>query len=100
MSTLAVRAPNAPSQATELGAWPSMCFHGWKWSLTNTDSNPACSAWTEKSSSLPGANCSADALYPSLSTVMLPHGNGEVRRSLNGPQCCSQPPDGPTQGPG
>src|SRR5882672_6465750 len=81
MATFEVRAPSAPIQAIELGAWPSICFHGWKWSLTNTDSKPAFSAWIEKSSSLPGANCSADALYPSLSTVMLPYGDagsGEV----------------------
>src|SRR5262249_14972553 len=34
--------------------------------------------WQEKSSSLAGANCSADALYPSLSTVMFPYVRGEV----------------------
>src|SRR5450755_2294991 len=33
-----------------------------------TESNPTCSASTEKSSSARGANCSADALYPSFST--------------------------------
>ena len=44
ISTFEVRAPSAPIQAIEFGAWPSMCFHGWKWSLTNTDSKPAFSA--------------------------------------------------------
>src|SRR5215470_12160040 len=68
-----VAAPNAPSHTSAEGAWPSMCFHGWKWSLTNTESKPTASAWHEKSSSLAGANCSADALYPSLSTVMFPY---------------------------
>ena len=63
-----VLAPSAPSQAKAEGAWPSVCFHGWKWSLMKTESKPACSASTEKSSNGRGANCSADALYPSLST--------------------------------
>src|ERR1700756_1146148 len=70
MTTRDVLAPSAPSQVSEKGAWPSTCFQGWKWSLTNTESNPTDSAWQGKSSSFPGANCSADALYPSLSTVI------------------------------
>ena len=67
-TSFVVRAPSAPSQTIENGAWPSVCFHGWKWSLTNAESKPTCSAMTAKSSSFEGANCSADALYPSLST--------------------------------
>src|SRR5687767_11674187 len=66
MMTRDVRAPSAPSHVSENGAWPSTCFHGWKWSLMNTDSKPTSSARHEKSSNLPGANCSAEALYPSL----------------------------------
>src|SRR5579863_1215390 len=69
MTTRLVLAPSAPSQASELGACPSVCFHGWKWSLTNTDSNPTSSARREKSSKSRGPNCSADALYPSFSNV-------------------------------
>src|ERR1700733_10346873 len=69
MTTRLVLAPSAPSQASELGAWPSVCFHGWKWSLTKTESNPCSSASTENSSNSRGPNCSADALYPSFSTI-------------------------------
>jgi hypothetical protein len=36
-----------------------------------TESNPTSSARHEKPSNLPGANCSADALYPSLITANL-----------------------------
>src|ERR1700730_8149894 len=36
-----------------------------------TESKPTSSARHEKPSSLPGANCSADALYPSLITARL-----------------------------
>src|ERR1700734_1318458 len=71
MTTRLVLAPSAPSQASELGACPSVCFHGWKWSLTKTESNPTSSAKTEKSSNSRGPNCSADALYPIFSTVLL-----------------------------
>src|SRR5215831_15484629 len=67
MTTRLVRAPSAPSQASEFGACPSVCFHGWKWSLTKTESNPTSSARHEKSSNSRGPNCSADALYPSFS---------------------------------
>src|SRR5436309_13286083 len=63
-----VLAPSAPSQASEFGAWPSVCFHGWKWSLTKIESKPTSSARQEKSSSSRGPNCSAEALYPSFST--------------------------------
>jgi len=51
-------------------------LQGWKWSLTKAESKPTASAWQAKSNSFPGANCSADALYPSLSTVMLPYRGG------------------------
>ncbi len=33
-------APSAPSQASADGACPSVCFHGWKWSLTKTEFEP------------------------------------------------------------
>src|ERR1700684_1617396 len=36
-----------------------------------TESKPTSSAKHEKPSNLPGANCSADALYPSLITARL-----------------------------
>src|ERR1700680_1532273 len=36
-----------------------------------TESKPTSSARHEKPSNLPGANCSADALYPSLITARL-----------------------------
>src|SRR5450631_4446025 len=36
-----------------------------------TESNPTSSARHEKPSNLPGANCSADALYPSLINARL-----------------------------
>ena len=71
MTTRDVLAPSAPSQVSEKGAWPSTCFHGWKWSLMKTESKPTSSARHEKSSNLPGANCSAEALYPSLITARL-----------------------------
>src|SRR5580698_7239716 len=71
MITRLVDAPSAPSQTNAFGAWPSVGFHGWKWSLTNTESKPTCSATTENASSFDGANCSAEALYPSLSTMRL-----------------------------
>src|SRR5690242_7791651 len=63
-----VLAPSAPSQTSEFGACPSVCFQGWKWSLTNTESKPTSSARREKSSNSRGPNCSAEALYPSFST--------------------------------
>src|SRR5438045_7441714 len=68
MTTRLVLAPSAPSQASEFGACPSVCFQGWKWSLTNTESKPTSSARREKSSNSRGPNCSAEALYPSFST--------------------------------
>src|SRR5258708_36107196 len=71
MTTRDVLAPSAPSHVREKGAWPSTCFHGWKWSLMKTESKPTSSARHEKPSNLPGANCSADALYPSLITTRL-----------------------------
>src|SRR5271156_4723831 len=67
-----VRAPSAPSHASEKGAWPPWCFQGWKWSLMKTESKPDCSARRENWSNSVGPNCSADALYPSLSTVRPP----------------------------
>src|SRR5260370_22726339 len=70
MTTRDVLAPSAPSHVSEKGAWPSTCFHGWKWSLMKTESKPTSSARQEKPSNLPGANCSADALYPSLITTV------------------------------
>src|SRR5665213_4170707 len=80
MTTRLVLAPSAPSQASEFGACPSVCFHGWKWSLTKTDSNPVSSASTENSSNSCGPNCSADALYPSFSTVCGSCGSNGPRR--------------------
>ena len=52
----------APSQTRALGAWPSVCRQGWKWSLVQTESKPARSAAIARSSSRRGGNCSADAL--------------------------------------
>jgi hypothetical protein len=72
MISFDVRAPSAPSHTSDDGAWPSTCFQGWKWSLTKAESKPVFSARTAKSSSVAGANCSADALYPSLSTAIVP----------------------------
>src|SRR3954452_16483589 len=71
MTTRLVLAPSAPSQASEFGAWPFVCFQGWKWSLTNTESKPTSSARQEKSNNSRGPNCSAEALYPSFSTSLL-----------------------------
>ena len=62
-----VRSPTAVIQASENGAWPPLCRHGWKWSLTVTLSKPCCSAITPISTSSRGANCSADAFSPSFS---------------------------------
>ncbi len=70
-STRSVLATSAPSQGSAAGACPPVCRQGWRWSLTNTESNPARSASTEKSISSRGANCSADALYPNRSMVWL-----------------------------
>src|SRR4051812_25925852 len=77
MTTRLVLAPSAPSQASEFGACPSVCFQGWKWSLTNTESNPTSSARQEKSNNSRGPNCSADALYPSFNKACssLPDGS-------------------------
>ena len=69
MTIRCVLAPSAPIHANADGAWPSVCLQGWKWSLTKTESNPTCSASTEKSNSGFGANCSADALYPSFKVM-------------------------------
>src|SRR4029079_14761112 len=44
--------------------------HGWKWSLTVALSMPCASAATARSTRSRGANCSADALYPSFSSAM------------------------------
>src|SRR5262249_16117926 len=85
MTSFEVRAPSAPSHTSDDGAWPSTCFHGWKWSLTKAESKPVFSASTAKSSSLAGANCSADALYPSFSTVIVPQISlGESRSTSRG----------------
>src|SRR5215467_12085502 len=73
MTTRDVLAPSAPNHVSEKGAWPSTCFHGWKWSLMKTESKPTSSAKQEKPSNLFGANCSADALYPSLITATSPN---------------------------
>src|SRR5438309_11734178 len=94
-----VRAPSAPSQTSEDGACPSVCFQGWKWSLMKTESNPACSAAQPKSSSCPGPNCSADALYPSLSTTASPSVSpGQFRTEFLGgePRPLYRPQDGCT----
>src|SRR6202041_1779183 len=64
-----VRSPTAVIQASENGACPPSCRHGWKWSLTVALSMPCASALTASSTSSRGANCSADALYPSLSSA-------------------------------
>src|SRR4029077_1530736 len=66
---LFVRSPTAVIQASENGACPPLCRHGWKWSLTVALSMPCASAATASSTSSRGANCSADALYPSLSSA-------------------------------
>ena len=52
----------APSQTRALGAWPSVCRQGWKWSLVQTESKPARSAAIARSRRRRGGNCSADAL--------------------------------------
>ena len=52
----------APSQTSAFGAWPSVWRQGWKWSLVQTESKPACSAATARSSRRCGGNCSAEAL--------------------------------------
>src|SRR4051795_10153397 len=64
-----VRSPTAVIQANENGACPPSCRHGWKWSLTVALSIPCSSAATASSTSSRGANCSADALYPSFSSA-------------------------------
>src|ERR1700722_4183102 len=64
-----VRSPTAVIQASENGACPPLCRHGWKWSLTVALSMPCSSAATASSTSSRGANCSADALYPSFSSA-------------------------------
>src|ERR1700733_6399562 len=66
-----VRSPTAVIQASENGACPPSWRHGWKWSLTVALSMPCASAATASSTSSRGANCSADALYPSLSSATL-----------------------------
>src|SRR5262245_41188058 len=72
MTMREVRAPSAPSQGSEYGAWPRVWRHGWKWSLMKTDSKPTSSARHAKSSNSLGENCSADALYPSLNMASRP----------------------------
>src|SRR5690606_33160648 len=56
----------------ENGACPPSWRHGWKWSLTVTDSMPCASAATAISTSSRGSNCSADALKPSLRVMLFP----------------------------
>ncbi len=63
-TTRSVRAATKPSHASALGACPPVSRHGWKWSLIVTESSPTSSANTAYAASSPGANCSADALYP------------------------------------
>src|SRR5947209_17664504 len=82
MTTRLVLAPSAPSQASEFGACPSVCFQGWKWSLTNTESKPTSSAMREKSSNWLGPNCSADALYPSFSTSRSSLSRSDLRQHV------------------
>src|SRR2546421_11887247 len=53
----------APSHAHLNAAWPSS-LHGWKWSLTSSESKPAFSASLGSWSSAVGGNCSVPALYP------------------------------------
>ncbi len=60
--TLEVAIAAAPSHTRALGAWPSVWRQGWKWSLVQTESNPASSAATARSRRRRGGNCSADAL--------------------------------------
>src|ERR671910_3211007 len=76
-----VRSPTAAIQVSENGAWPPSCRQGWKWSLVNTDSKPLASAATAISTSSRGANCSAEALYPSVS-VMLRSFHGRAMTAL------------------
>ena len=64
-----MRSPTAVIHASENGAWPPSWRHGWKWSLTVALSMPCSSAATASSTSSRGANCSADALYPSFSSA-------------------------------
>ena len=63
-STRSVRPSTHGIHASKLGAWPPSSRHGWKWSLIVTESNPSSSARIAYAASSPGANCSADALYP------------------------------------
>ena len=49
-----VRSPTAVIQASENGAWPPSCRHGWKWSLTVALSMPCSSAATASSTSSRG----------------------------------------------
>ena len=70
MMMRAVFAPSAPSQLKENDACPPWCRHGWKWSLTKTESKPTVSARQEKSSNSPGPNCSADALSQASARVL------------------------------
>ena len=46
IATRSVRAASAPSQGSAAGACPPSCRHGCRWSLTNTESKPSCSACT------------------------------------------------------
>src|SRR2546421_3970235 len=70
-SIRSVRSPTAVIHVSENGACPPLCRQGWKWSLTVALSIPWASAATASSTSSRGANCSADALYPSLSSTTL-----------------------------
>src|SRR5688572_7059689 len=77
-----VRSPTAAIHVSENGAWPPSCRHGWKWSLVNTDSKPLASAATAISTSSRGANCSAEALYPSVSVMFRSfHGRAMTARA-------------------
>ena len=54
----------APSTVQTNGDSPWLLIHGWKWSLTQTRSNPACSATWALLTSEVALSSSPDRKYP------------------------------------
>ena len=55
-----VTCESAPITDQTNGLWPCSSFHGWKWSLIHSASNPARSASLACSTSSAGVNSSHD----------------------------------------
>ncbi len=62
----------APITDQTNGLWPCSSFHGWKWSLIHSASNPAASAAVAWPTSSAGPYSSQDRKYPIFTTGAYP----------------------------